>query len=86
MLKGNYKNYIPQIYCKNIALFVQKDEQIDGNAFLGVGVLHPTMNKNVTTYLTSGNRKELLEYINSKDFLKEFEETVIDLSESLKND
>lgn len=80
------KNYKPEIFGKNVALFIQRDEQNEGKAFLGVDVLHPTMNKHISTYIMGGDRNEILKYINNNDFAKEFEETVLELSEALKND
>lgn len=80
------KNYKPDIFAKNIALFAQRDEQNDGKAFLGVDVLHPTMNKHMSTYIMSGDRNAILNYINNNGFIKEFESNVIELSEALKND
>lgn len=80
------KNYKPEFFGKNVALFVQRDEKNDGKAFLGIDVLHPTMNKHMYTYVMNGDRNAILNYINNENFIKEFEETVLDLSESLKND
>ena len=79
------KNYRPDLFCKNIALFVQRDEMRDGRAFLGVSVLHPTMNKQFSTYIMNGDRNKILEYINNSKFNEEFKNTVLKLSEKLKN-
>ncbi len=78
------KGFKPTLYCKNIALFVERDEMRDGRAFLGVSVLHPTMNKQMSTYIMNGDRKGIMEYLSNKDFVKELEGTVLNLSESLK--
>ena len=78
------KNYKPDFFCKNIALFVQRDEMRDGRAFLGVSVLHPTMNKQFSTYFMNGNRSKILEYINNSNFNQEFKDTVLKLSDALK--
>ena len=80
------KGYQPQFFGKNIALFIQRDEERDGRAFLGIDVLHPTMNKHMYTYVYNGDRKALLKYLSDENFIKEFEEVVLDLSESLKNE
>ena len=79
------KNYRPDLFCKNIALFVQRDEMRDGRAFLGVSVLHPTMNKQFSTYIMNGDINKILEYINNSKFNEEFKNTVLKLSEKLKN-
>lgn len=78
------KGYKPDLFCKNIALFVQRDEQRDGRAFLGISVLHPTMNKQISTYIVNGDRNRLLEYMNDDKFNNEFKETVLKLSKSLE--
>ena len=78
------KGYKPDLFCKNIALFVQRDEQRDGRAFLGISVLHPTMNKQISTYIVNGDRNSILKYINDENFNKEFETTVLKLSKSLE--
>jgi hypothetical protein len=78
------KNYKPDLFCKNIALFVQRDEMRDGRAFLGVSALHPTMNKHVSTYIMNGNRDKILEYITNSNFNKEFKDTVLELSKALE--
>ena len=57
----------------------------DGRAFIGVSVLHPTMNKQFSTYIMNGNRNRILEYINDSNFNTEFKETVLKLSDALKN-
>ena len=75
----------PDFFASDIALFVEKDEMKDGNAFLGVSVLHPTMCLDATTYLMDGNRNKILEYINNKDFKSEIQKNILELAESLKN-
>lgn len=80
------KGFRPELFCKNIALFVQRDEQRDGRAFLGVSVLHPTMNKHMATYIMNGDRNKILEYISTSEFSTEFKDTVLELSEALEKD
>lgn len=80
------KNYTPDFYAKNIALFAQRDEQQDGKAFLGIDVLHPTMNKHMSMYIMNGDRNNILRYLNNNDFIPELEKYVLELSEALKND
>ena len=80
------KDYKSELFCKNISLFVHRDEQKDGRAYLGISVLHPTMNRHVYSYIMNGNREDILDYISDKNFIKEFEDLVLDYSESLKNE
>lgn len=80
------QGYNSGLFCKNIALFVERDEKQDGNAYLGISVLHPTMNQQVSTYLMRGDRKSLLEFLNGKEFNAEFKDTVLKLTESLERD
>ena len=79
------KGYNSGLFCKNIALFVQRDEMRDGRAFLGVSALHPTLNKQFSTYIMNGDRNRILEYMNSSNFNAEFKETVLELSNALQN-
>ncbi len=80
------KGYKSELFCKNIALFVQRDEQRQGRAFLGVSVLHPTMNKQISSYVMNGDRNKILEYLSDSNFKTEFKETVLELAEALKKD
>lgn len=78
------KGYKSDLYCKNIALFIQRDEMRDGRAFLGVSALHPAMNQHTSTYIMNGNREKILEYMNGEGFKTEFKETVLELVDALK--
>ncbi len=78
------KGYIPDFYAKNIALFVEKDRHEIDNAFLGISVLHPTMDIDARTYITNGKLKDLLEYVNKQDFKDELKTIIMELSEDLK--
>ena len=79
------KNYKSEIYARNIALFVERDEQRDGRAFLGVSVLHPELSMSMSSYFMNGTREKILEYINDKSFAEKLEKAVLELSESLKD-
>ena len=78
------KEYKPEFFGKDIALFVERDSERDGRAFVGVAVLHPTQSLTASTYLMNGNRDRILEYLNNESFKSELEKTVLELSESLK--
>ena len=74
----------PDIYARDISLFIERDEARDGRAYLGVSALHPEMSLDASTYIMNGNRDKILEYINNKDFKEELQTAVLELSESLK--
>ena len=78
------KNKVPDFWGKELALFVEKDTQKEGSAYLGVSVLHPTMAVERPVYLAKGDRKKLIEYIKRENFEKELEQTVNSIVESLK--
>lgn len=80
------KGIKPSFFGRDIALFVERDEKHDGRAFLGISVLHPTMDVDASMYLTSGNRKELLDYMNNKNFNQELQAKIKELSNSLEKE
>lgn len=75
----------PDIYARDISLFIERDEARDGRAYLGVSVLHPEINIDAASYIMNGDRNKILEYMNNKDFKEELQKAVLELSESLKN-
>ena len=78
------KGIKPDIYARDISLFIERDETRDGRAYLGVSALHPEMCLDASTYIMNGDRDKILEYISSKDFKEELKTVVLELSESLK--
>ena len=90
--KGYFRNFAEDIglygndfYGKAAAICVERDESIDGNALLLLSVLHPSMNMDASVMLTSGSRKDLLDYMNRNGFKQEVINTIHELGESLKN-
>ena len=75
----------PDFFAKNIAIFVEKDEERDGRAYLGVSVLHPTMDLMSYAYLMNGDRDKILNFIDKEDFKPEIESAFLKLAEGLKN-
>lgn len=73
------------IYAKDFALFIEKDETRDGRAYLGISALHPNLQIDSATYLISGDRKTILDYMNKENFSQEVENKLLKLSEALKN-
>lgn len=89
--KGYFRSFAEDFPCseKNIfgrsfSICVERDEMVEGNALLMISLLHPCMNKEASVMLINGDRNALLEYISRKDFTKEIESKVLELSESLK--
>ena len=73
------------IFAKNIALFIERDEEREGRAFLGVSVLHPAMSLDASNYFMNGDRKEIVEFLKNPDFKNVLNDRILALSESLKN-
>jgi len=74
-----------KIYGSSVSLCVERDETADGCAQLLVSVLHPVLKrKEASEMLVCGNRKTLMDYISKDNFNEEFEKTVLELAESLK--
>lgn len=76
----------PDFFGRDISLFIERDEKHEGKAFLGISVLHPTMDIDASVYITNGDRKQLLNYINRSDFNEELQNAVKRLSDSLKKE
>ena len=77
-------NRKPNIYVKNIAVFIQKDTEREGRAYLGVAALHPTKPLVLNTYLMNGYRDKILEYMRNPNFVPELEKTVLEMAKCLK--
>ena len=76
---------LKDFFGKDIALFIQRDAKRDGYAYFGVAVQHPTMGIDAYSYLMSGKRKEILDFIAGEDGLNRIQSAAAQLSESLKN-
>ena len=72
------------IYGRSVSICVERDETANGSALLLVSLLHPVLNKEASKMLTYGNREALLKHIENPNFKEELEKTVLELSESLK--
>ena len=78
------KNPDKNLFARAISLAVRKDPNNDGKAYLSINLLHPTMEINSSSNLAYGDRKKLLEVIESSDFIEKLEITVRNLAEKLK--
>ena len=78
------KNPDKNLFARAISLAVRKDPNNDGKAYLSINILHPTMQVNSSSNLAYGDRKELLEFVNTPDFIKRLETIVRDMAEKLK--
>lgn len=72
------------IFGRSVSICVERDETADGKALLLVSLLHPVLNKDASKMLACGDRETLLKYMSGENFSKEFENAVLELSESLK--
>ena len=80
----NFENKDSKIFGKYIALSIEKDEMIDGEALLKISVLHPNLPVDASSLLVAGNRKKILDYMNNDKFLDEVKNSILELSKSLK--
>lgn len=81
----NFENKDSKLFGKYIAMSVERDELRDGEALLKLSVLHPNLPVDASNLLVAGNRKKILDYMNKENFKDEVENTVLNLSNSLKN-
>lgn len=81
--KGYFRNFAENF--ENIALFIERDEEREGRAFLGISVLHPQLKVDAATYLMNGDRETILKYLQAPDLQTKLEEKITKLSESLKD-
>lgn len=81
----NLENKDSKLFGKYIAMSVERDELRDGEALLKLSVLHPNLPVDASNLLVAGNRKKILDYMNKENFKDEVENTVLKLSNSLKN-
>lgn len=79
--KGTKTNF----FGRDVSLFIERNEKHDGQAFLGISVLHPKKDIDASIYLTNGDKTQLLEYINREDFNAELQDAIKRLSNSLKD-
>ena len=81
----NFENKDSKLFGKYIAMSVERDELRDGEALLKLSVLHPNLPVDASNLLVAENRKKILDYMNKENFKDEVENTVLKLSNSLKN-
>ena len=80
----NFENKDSKIFGKYIALSVEKDEMIDGEALLKISVLHPNLPVDASSLLVAGSRKKILDYMNKDTFIDEVKTSILELSKSLR--
>ncbi len=81
--KGYFRNFSENF--DNVALFIERDEEREGRAFLGISVLHPQLKVDAATYLMNGDRETILKYLQNPELNSKLEEKITKLSESLKD-
>lgn len=54
-------------FARAVSLSIQRDRKNEGEAYLGLNLLHPHGMCNASTGLSYGNKSELLEFLNDKD-------------------
>lgn len=79
--KGTKTNF----FGRDVSLFIERDEKRDGQAFLGISVLHPKKDVDASVYITNGDKKQILEYMQQENFNAELQDAIQRLSNSLKD-
>ena len=79
------KNTKTNFFGRDISLFIERDEKRDGQAFLGISVLHPKKDIDASVYITNGDKTQILEYMQQEGFNAELQVAIQRLSNSLKN-
>lgn len=80
----NFENKDKSINARSIALCVERDETIDGNALLLLSLLHPQLDIDASVMLTCGKKEQLLEYLNKPDFKEKLQTAIEKLSKSFE--
>ena len=80
----NFENKDKNINARSIALCVERDETIDGNALLLLSLLHPQLDIDASVMLTCGKKEQLLEYLNKPDFKEKLQTAIEKLSKSFE--
>ena len=81
--KGYFRNFAENF--DNVALFIERDEEREGRAFLGISVLHPQIKVDATTYLMNGDRETILKYLKDPELNSKLQDKITKLSNSLKD-
>ncbi len=74
----------PDFFGSGISLFIERDEEREGRAFLGIAVLHPEAKMDAANYLMNGDRETILKYMQDPQFKDKLQEKIQKLSDSLK--
>lgn len=81
--KGYFRNFAENF--DNVALFIERDEEREGRAFLGISVLHPQIKVDAATYLMNGDRETILKYLQDPALNSKLQEKITKLSDSLRD-
>lgn len=81
--KGYFRNFAENF--DNVALFIERDEEREGRAFLGISVLHPQIKVDAATYLINGDRETILKYLQDPALNSKLQEKITKLSDSLRD-
>lgn len=79
------QNTDKNVYCRSLVLTVSQDEKNKASHLLEVAMLHPTMMIENKRPLAMGNKAEILQTLENKDFIKNLSKDVLEMSDKLKS-
>ncbi len=83
-VNASVRNTFDNICGKAFGLTVEQTPDKFNRHFLTMNLLHPTMELQSTRTLAAGNKAEILEKINDKDFVKLFKNNLEQMSEKMQ--
>ena len=78
------KNSFNDIYAKAFGLTIEQTPEKFDRHFLTMNLLHPTMKIQSSRTLAAGNKAEILDKLNDKDFAKLFKNNLEQMSEKMR--
>lgn len=79
------QNTDKNIYCRSLALTISQDEKNKASHLLEVSILHPTMLIENKRPIAVGNKAEILQALEDKNFVKNLSKDISEMSDKLKS-
>lgn len=79
------QNTDKNVYCRSLVLTISQDEKNKASHLLEVAMLHPTMMIENKRPLAMGNKAEILQALEDKNFMKNLSKDISEMSDKLKS-
>lgn len=79
------QNKDKNVYCRSLVLTISQDSKNKANHLLEVAMLHPTMMIENKRPIAMGNKAEILQVLENKDFITNLSKDISEMSEKLKS-